>query len=155
MKRLIFCLAAFLVLATACRREVDVDAEMARVQSVLEDYVTSIENEDMGLYSRVMAHDETMVNYSAFGDPIVGWDALEKIIDDQNQALSETDITVSDQSIHFASAGNMAWATSLWSLKAIMGQDRVELPLRCSWVLEKRQGGWVIVHFHKSIAMKG
>jgi len=35
-----------------------------------------------------------------------------------------------------------------------MGENLVSLPVRCTWLLEKREGGWVIVHFHKSVAMK-
>jgi uncharacterized protein (TIGR02246 family) len=134
--------------------EVDIQAEKTKIKSLLEKYVTSIENGDMGLYAQNMAHDIDMVNFGAFGDPIVGWDALEKVIEDQNTALSQTEVTVSDLAIHLGEEGKLAWATSIWDFKAMMGENPVELPVRCTWVLEKQEKGWVIVHFHKSVAAK-
>jgi hypothetical protein len=36
----------------------------------------------------------------------------------------------------------------------MMREQALELPVRCTWILEKREAGWVIVHFHKSVGMK-
>jgi hypothetical protein len=153
MKRfvvLLVCLA--LVLAVGCRRRVDVAAETTAVTGVLENYILAIEKEDMELYGNVVAHDPAMVNYGTFGPPIVGWDALRKVIEDQNLALSETKITASDVSVKVSPSGSWAWATSLWAFKTMMGGKLLTLPVRCTWILEKRDSRWVIVHFHKSVA---
>jgi ketosteroid isomerase-like protein len=56
--------------------------------------------------------------------------------------------------IHVSEDGKLGWATCLWDLTAKMGEPPLSLPVRCTWVLEKRKGEWVIVHFHKSVAMK-
>jgi hypothetical protein len=40
-------------------------------------------------------------------------------------------------------------------LDATMGNQAIELPVRCSWILEKRGTNWLIVHFHKSVGMTG
>ena len=53
----------------------------------------------MVLYGKLMAHDAGMVHYGTGGAPIVGWAALEKIIEDQDAALSQTKITASDVSL--------------------------------------------------------
>jgi ketosteroid isomerase-like protein len=136
-------------------KKVDIQAEQQKIKEVLDGYVTSIENEDMALYGKVVAHDADMVNFgSGAADRIVGWNALEKAIQDQNAALSGTEITVSDETIKISPDGQSAWATSLWNFKALMGEQALELPVRCTWILEKREAGWVIVHFHKSVGMK-
>jgi len=148
-------LALALMLTVSCQQKADIEAEKAKVKVVLDEYVTSIENEDMDLYAKNFAPDPQMVNFGGFGAPIAGWDALKKVIEDQNAALAETKITVSDLAIHVSETGNLAWATCLWNLKAIMGGNPVELPVRCTWILEKRDNRWIIVHFHKSMAASG
>ena len=132
----------------------DVEAEKALIKSVLDNYVASIEKEDLDLYAKCVAHDADMVNFGAMGDPIIGWEALKKVIEGQNAALSETKISVSDLKIHVSENGKNGWATCLWDLNAKMGGNPVSFPVRCTWLLEKREGGWVIVHFHKSMATK-
>lgn len=132
---------------------VDIEAEKAQIKEVLDIYVKSVEEEDMELYAQNVAHDPEMVNYGGFGDPIIGWDALKKVMEGQNEALSETKITVSDLKIHLSEDGKFGWATCLWDLKAIMGENPIELPVRCTWILEKKENRWIIIHFHKSMAM--
>jgi uncharacterized protein (TIGR02246 family) len=141
-----------LVLAAGCQRPVGVAAETTAVTGVLENYITSVEKEDMELYAAVMAHDAGMVNYGTAGAPIVGWDALKRVIEDQNAALSETKITAKDVSVRVAPSGEWAWATCLWDFKTVAGGRPLALPVRCTWILEKRDGRWVIAHFHKSLA---
>ncbi len=143
------------MLTVSCQQKADIEAEKAKVRAVLDNYVTSVENEDMDLYAKTMAHDPKMANFGTSGDPIVGWDALKKVIEDQNAALSETKITVTDLTIHVSETGKLAWATCLWNFKSKIGENPIELPVRCTWILEKRDDGWVIVHFHKSVAMTG
>ena len=144
--------AAFALLASCGLQKADIEAEKAAVKAVLDQYVTSVENEDMDAYAQLVAHDSEMMNFGGFGDPIVGWDALKQVMDGQNTALSETEISVSNLAIHVSEMGDLAWATCLWNLKAIMGENPIELPIRCTWVLEKRDTKWLIVHFHKSMA---
>lgn len=145
-------LGAALLLVAGCQPQVNIEAEKAHVKAVLDAYVTSVEAEDMELYAKNVAHDPEMVNFGGFGDPIIGWDALKKVMEGQNEALSQTKITVSDLAIHVAGDGNLAWATCLWDLRAMMGENPIQLPIRCTWVLEKREDQWTIVHFHKSMA---
>ena len=153
MKRLAFVAVSLaVVVAAGCQQRADVAAETTAVTAVLTSYITSIEKEDMELYGKVMAHDDGMVNYGTDGAPIVGWNSLKKLIEDQNAALSQTKITANDVSVKVSPSGNWAWATSLWDFKAVAGGKSLALPVRCTWILEKRDGRWLIVHFHKSIA---
>jgi uncharacterized protein (TIGR02246 family) len=141
----------------ACQKAttaIDVEVEKALIKSVLDNYVASIEKEDLDLYAKCVTHDADMVNFGATGDPIIGWEALRQVIEGQNAALSETKIIVSEMKIHVSADGKSGWATCLWDLNAKMGENPVKLPVRCTWILEKRVEGWIIAHFHKSVAMK-
>jgi uncharacterized protein (TIGR02246 family) len=142
-----------LVTVIACARgpQVDIKTETTAIKKLLDEYVKSVETEDMDLYAGLVIHDTTMVNFGSFGKPIVGWDALKKVMDGQNELLSDTKITVSDLNIHVSGDGKMAWARCLWTLKAKMAENPVELPIRCTWVFGKGEAGWIIVHFHKSL----
>jgi ketosteroid isomerase-like protein len=151
-KVFILLVALGVMLTMCCPQKANVEAEKAQVKAVLDNYVTSIENEDMDLYAKTMAHLPDMVNFGTSEAPIVGWDALKKIIDAQNAALSETKITVTDLNIHVPNTGKLAWATCLWNFKCKIGEKPIELPVRCTWILEKQDQGWVVVHFHKSVA---
>jgi ketosteroid isomerase-like protein len=134
------------------RATVNVEAEKAAIKSVLDNYVTSVEKADMGLYAKTVAHDPGMVNFgTAASERIVGWDALREVMEAQNAALSGTKIAASDVTVNVSSEGRFAWATSLWEFKATMGGQAIALPVRCTWILEKRETGWVVVHFHKSV----
>ncbi len=144
----LFCGMAILI---SCQAKFDEDAERQKIKDVLDSYITSIETENMNLYSDVMAHDQNMVNYGTSEAPIVGWESLKSLIENQNAALSQTKITRKDLVIHIGKAGTYAWATDLWDFKARIGDQAMDIPVRCSWFLEKQDGRWVIAHFHKSV----
>jgi len=141
-----------LTLVLGCQKVVDIEAEKSAVKVVLDNYIISIENEDIELYGKIFVQDPDMVNFgTGANERIVGWETLKKVIEDQNAALSETKITQSDVTINASADGQFAWATSLWKFKATMEGQAMELPVRCSWILEKRSNDWKIVHFHKSV----
>ena len=152
-----YCLIMTLLMVAAaigCQRQalVSSDTDRAAIQTTLRNYIASIENENLDSYSPNMAHDTAMVNFGVFGPPIAGWAALTEVIAAQNEALAQTKIAVTDQHIHIAPSGQFAWATCLWDFQTTMGETPVALPVRCTWILEKRNNQWVIVHFHKSLA---
>ncbi len=151
---LLFLVFGFFFVCQKATTAMDIEAEKALIKSVLDNYLASIEKEDLDLYAKCVAHDADMVNFGAMGGPIIGWEALRQVIEGQNAALSETKISVSDMKIHVSADGKSGWATCLWDLNAKMEENPVSLPVRCTWLLEQREGGWVIVHFHKSVAMK-
>jgi uncharacterized protein (TIGR02246 family) len=143
---------AALTLGVGCQRPPDTRTEQSAIKAVLDDYIRGIETEDIDLYGTLFVHDPQMVNFGTGAkERIVGWDALKKVIEDQNAALSGTRITQSDVTVNLSADGRSAWATCLWDFRATMEGKAMQLPVRCSWVLEKRDGGWKIVHFHKSV----
>jgi uncharacterized protein (TIGR02246 family) len=139
-------------LCTACQPAVDVESAEADVRALLDRYVRCVEQEDMEQYAQVVDHDAVMMNFGAFGEPIVGWDGLQAVMTDQNAALEDIQIDQSDVMVHVLPSGDNAWATSLWQFRASAGENQLDLPVRCTWQLERREGAWRVVHFHKSVA---
>ena len=140
------------ILLMGCQKDVDIEAEKSAIRAVLTNYIVSIENEDIELYGKIFIHDPDMVNFgTGANERIVGWDALKKVIEAQNDAISETKITQSNITINLSNEGQFAWATSLWDFKSKMGDQVMQLPVRCSWILEKIGNEWKIIHFHKSV----
>lgn len=127
------------VLAVRCQPRVDLDAETQMVQNVLESCATDIETEDMDLYSTCVARNPATVNFGGFGNPIIGWKALKAVMEGQNDALSNTEVTVSNMATRVSDDGQRAWATCLWDLKAVMGENPVELPIRYTWIPDKQE----------------
>jgi len=149
-------LLAISLLLPGCENEdeqaaVDTAAEKEAVGDVLVAYISSVENENMADYAKNIGHDPEMVNFGAFGEPIRGRDDLEIVMTNQNEMLDNIQIAENDPRIHISPSGDLAWATSLWQFHATAGADTMNLPVRCTWVLQRQDGQWKIVHFHKSL----
>ena len=135
---------------------IDVVAERDAAKAALEDWITAVEGKDMVLLPNTVAHDADLVWIGAgANDWLVGWEVLEHAMQAQNAALDDIRITVSEETIHVSPDERFAWATNRWDFSGIMGGQPLAFPLRCTWILEKRETGWVIVHFHKSAGMSG
>ena len=142
------------LVGVSVRVEPGVPKNEAQIRAALDRYIDAVQKEDLEGYARVVAHDADMVNYGAFGEPIHGWDALRGVIEGQNAALDSIRVEQSDVKVHISASRSDAWCTSLWKFRARAGENALDLPLRCTWVLEKRGDTWQVVHFHKSIAAR-
>ena len=49
-----------------------------------------------------------------------------------------------------SAAGNVAWAATDGTFEIKIGQEEMKLPARATFVLERRDGGWLIVQSHFS-----
>jgi len=153
MKDLLIVGVAMLVLiGPASGSQVDTAKTENEVRVVLDRYVQAVESEDLEQYAGVVAHDADMVNFGAFGAPIIGWEALRAVMEGQNAALDSIRVEQSQVVVKVLSSGDDAWATSLWRFRAKSGKDTLDLPVRCTWQLQRRSERWQVVHFHKSIA---
>ena len=128
--------------------------ERTAIKAGIDAWISAVESKDNALLPRVVAQDADLVWIGAgAGEWLAGYEALEQAMQAQNAALDDIHIEVSAETIHVSAEADMAWATNQWIFNARMGDQALALPLRCTWVLEKRQGRWVIVHFHKSAEM--
>ena len=146
-----------LLLSCQQQEQTNIKDEKASVKKTLDNYVKSIVDEDMDLYSEIVAHDSNMINIGGGTDLswIEGWVQLKDVMNGQNDAFSETKIDVTKERIFVSPSGRDAWAVTLWNLKTVLSDGNTYLlPLRCTWVLQKRDNKWIIVCFHKSFGVK-
>jgi ketosteroid isomerase-like protein len=146
-----------LLLSCQQQEQTNIKDEKASVKKTLDNYVKSIVDEDMDLYSEIVAHDSNMINIGGGNDLswIEGWVQLKDVMNGQNDAFSETKIDVTKERIFVSPSGRDAWAVTLWNLKTVLSDGNTYLlPLRCTWVLQKRNDKWIIVSFHKSFGIK-
>ena len=128
------------------------ESERALVKAALDAFVRAVERHDLDGLPDVVAQDPDLVWIGTGADEwIVGYEALQGVLQVQNQSLEYIRIAVSEETIHLSPDGQAAWATNRWVFRARMGGEELVLPLRCTWVAEKRDGGWVLVHSHKSV----
>ena len=124
------------------------------VKAAIDAWIRSVEGGTLDLLPAVVAQDPDLVWIGGGeADWLVGYDALKQAMRAQNEALQEIKISVSDETIHVSLSEDLAWATNRWVFRAKMAGQEVAFPLRCTWVLQKRDTGWVLVHWHKSLAM--
>lgn len=146
-------LGLFVVLAAGCSQRVDLEAEKSSVKTIVDQFVTVIEKEDMPMFDAMMAHDSDMVNFGTdAAERWVGWSPLKSSVDAQFAAFEDTKLTVRDQVIKVHSAGQVAWFSEVSDWTVTTGGKRVNIPgARLTGVLEKRNGKWMFVQFHASV----
>lgn len=134
----------------------EVAIEQDAVQAVLDAWITGVEQGDLDLIARIVAPDEDTIWIGAMeGEKLVGWTALREALVAQDAALSDIRIEASEVRVCILAGAASALATSQWTFAARMGDQALSLPLRCTWVLEKRGDAWLLIHFHKSVGMAG
>ena len=152
-------LLLIVILISGCQQQeqINIQNEKASIKKTLDNYVKSIVDEDMGLYSEIVAQESNMINVGGGVNLswIEGWTHLKDVMNGQNDAFSETEVNVTKERIFVSPTGRDAWAVTLWNLKTVLSDgNNYLLPLRCTWVLQKRDNKWIIVSFHKSFGVK-
>jgi len=135
---------------------VDIQAEKANVQAVLDNYAKAWETSDFELFSNVFSHDSDLVIFSAVpSKSLAGWDAFQEDVQKTFAESEGIEIAFRDVAINIHGSGNLAWVTSREDWK-LMYQDQPvsDEGARMTWILEKRDGRWVVVHAHWSLPQK-
>ena len=99
-----------LLLSCQQQEQTNIKDEKASVKKTLDNYVKSIVDEDMDLYSEIVAHDSNMINIGGGNDLswIEGWVQLKDVMNGQNDAFSETKIDVTKERIFVSPSGRDA-----------------------------------------------
>ncbi len=130
--------------------------EQVAIKASIDAWINAVEIRDIRLLPQVVTQEASSVWIGpGAGEWLAGYEALEQAIQAQNEALHDIHIEVSEETIHVSPRQDMAWATNRWVFNARMGDQALALPLRCTWILEKPDDHWIIVHFHKSAELPG
>lgn len=107
------------------------------------------------LYDSVAQDADFFIFHPDSRSTIVGFESFRKLVEEvfMNPKFKATDFQLKDLRIHFAKAGGTAWFSALlddhgeWDGRPTGWDDA-----RWTGVLEKRDGRWVIVQMHFSLA---
>ena len=108
---------------------------------------------DMAELERLVSKDHDMVGYTVGGRKFVGWNELEREMQQEFEAVTHLEIPIKE--IRVWERGDVAWYTA--EIDYIRYEGRGEdarktiLPLRESGVMERRQGQWLLVQWHESL----
>lgn len=132
---------------------VDIEAEKANVKSVLEQYVEAWKAEDIEMFVKIFATNEDMVMFTSESATLfVGWASWKEMFESYFEPIEFIDISFKDEVIKVHDSGKVAWITGMEDSTFIyQGQENSAKGMRVTWILEKRNGNWVIVHAHWSL----
>jgi ketosteroid isomerase-like protein len=149
--------AIVMLLIISCAPQVDIEAERAMVKSVVDQFAQVFETEDLELFSRIMSHDEDMVNFGTdAAERWVGWNVLKESMLQQFASFENSQLSVNAQVIKVHESGNTAWFSQVTDWNFVVQGEPVSIKgVRMTGVLENRNGNWVIVQFHGSVPVAG
>jgi ketosteroid isomerase-like protein len=111
------------------------------------------EMRNMADLERLVSKDPDMVGYSIGGRKYVGWNEVEREMQQEFESVSHIEIPIKE--LRVWERGDLAWYTVEIEYIHYEGSGehprKMGLPLRESGVLERRQGRWVLVQWHESL----
>jgi uncharacterized protein (TIGR02246 family) len=129
----------------------------ADVKVVMDKMVKAWETNDISLLDAIMARDKDAVSFGTdAAEHFVGYEPVRESVVKQFATYQGTKLTIKERSIKLSASGTVAWVAEVVNLATRAGGEDVSYSgMRVTTVLEKRQGAWLIVHFHWSVPVGG
>jgi uncharacterized protein (TIGR02246 family) len=152
---LVFC--ALLVVGASVRAAEPANTAAAQVATVMDQFPKAWETKDMARVTQIMAHDPEMVLFGTdAAERLVGWVQIKSSCERQFAALEKVKVAVHDRVIKVSRGGDAAWVSELWDFDVVSGGQPANVKnMRATFVLERRQGHWLIVQGHLSVGVAG
>lgn len=141
------------VIRTNCQKNIDmVSSSEEEVKTIIQQFFSSMNNQDFKLMEHVVANDDRMVHIGTDKDEIwKGWDELHAATLEQFDGLEYYKAEVKDLQIHVSATGKVAWYSHLLDARIkANGNTTKWKEARFTGVLEKREGQWKLVQTHVS-----
>jgi uncharacterized protein (TIGR02246 family) len=129
----------------------------ADVEAVMNQVAKAYEAKDIATFTRITAHDPDMIWIGTdAAERWVGWEQLRASSETQFAALEKVKLTAHDRVVKVSHGGDAAWVSELWDMDVVSGGQPAKVKdIRSTFVLEKRQGHWLLVQGHISIGVAG
>ena len=121
----------------------------AAVKAVLNKLAEVYVTRDSAVLRSVFAPDPDVVMYSPGGEAIAGLPAIQAKAESDWSKSESASLTYGWTSV--SAAGSVAWVATDADFTVTAGERRT-LPVRITFVLEKREDQWLIVQAHYSLA---
>jgi hypothetical protein len=146
------------LLTCACVPAVDVEAEKAEVESVVELYFHMFRSGDPELLPHVMVQDDPklFVLGTDADERYLGWEQNKSRFDRLFDTINFRSIRLADLTINIAPSGKIAWFSVVSDWEIVTPTEEIKLRgIRSTGVLEKRGLEWRIVQYHASAPYQG
>jgi ketosteroid isomerase-like protein len=132
----------------------DPTPEKAAIARVVRDSICWALTKDRALQESTMAHDEDLFVVWTRSGSVSGWKEYVKLFDTWMDPRFKATVTeVRDLRVHLSRSGDVAWySATLDDLGEWDGKPTGARDIRWTGVLEKRDGRWVVVQMHGSVA---
>ena len=97
------------------------------------------------------ADDVSIVNGS-WAAPILGWTNYLAVYQQQRARMQQ--VRMDRTNTYIKVSGTVAWACYQWDFAGVVDGQQTESQGQTSLVLEKRNGRWIVVHNHTSLAAR-
>lgn len=156
MKKEILVLLGLSFFLLMCSKPVDMEAEKEAVKTLLEESISATEDEDMERLAATFAQDDDLLFVDLPTDKDTkGWPDLKAMFERQFEKYSDVDFKQTGLTINVSHDGQFAWCVYFCDFTAKMGDLPVDQSgARITYIFEKRDGKWLIVHFHYSVGRK-
>lgn len=158
MKKIYFILGFLMFFIISCtnqqpQSQVDIKAERAKIEALLEQYVVANEEQDIELMRKIWSGKESIVMIGTDSDErIIGRTNIINAIENQFGAFENTFIAVSNQMIVINETANTAWFNELLNYNFVYKDEAKSFSgIRFTGVLEKNNDKWCLVQQHISI----
>jgi uncharacterized protein (TIGR02246 family) len=153
MKTLFLLVFSMLVVTLSCQQEqpVNLEEEKSNVQSVFNQYSTAWNNLDIEQFAKIFSKNENMVIFDG-QNKFIGWGAWKDRLLKSFEEIENVNVSFYEHKINVYPKCNLAYLSAYEDATWLSEEqpDTVK-GVRITWVLEKTNGNWAIVHGHWSI----
>ena len=141
-------------LLISCKNSSDISIEKDKVKQVLYKYAEAWRSKNIDLFGRLFSKDADMIIFDGNSpERFVGWIAWKERLQKHFSLFENVDISYEDIDIKVSSSGEFSWLSCIANTKYTNdGKLGIMSGLRMTWVLEKRNKNWLIVHSHYSFS---
>jgi len=155
MKKFLFLttLLSFSILTFAQLDQKALKEEKRKIISVLENYITANETQNIKLMEEIWATDEDIEAFgTAAGERLQGWQDIKSTFVHQFNSFSNTYISARDQIINIDESGKIAWFSQMINYNYLLeGVAKKYEGIRYTGVLKNKNGQWKLVQMHLSL----
>ena len=158
MKSYIVLVVAIFLIMSGCTVNVDLDAEKANVQTVVDNMEKAFEANDAELLASVFSKSQDNVFFGT--DATERWIGFDSFINAQKQFFNSVEkgstITFNNVVVDVSRLADAAWVSCVMNWDGVgQGEPFSIKGVRMTLVLQKQNTEWLIYHIHGSVPVSG
>ena len=136
----------------SCFDNIDTTYEKKSVQTMLNRYAEAWRRKDIDLFDDLFSDDTDMVILDGnSSERFIGWISWKQRLQKHFGSFENVDISYENTVIKISKSGKFSWLSCIANTEyTYKGKPGIMNGLRMTWVLEKRNKNWIIVHAHFS-----